>query len=178
MICRRCEKSKLVDDFYKDHRVCKECKKLDRVQHYKKNKNQTRISQNIYKLSHENEIKEYKRIWQNNKINNSLEHKLKNNLRSRLYKVLKRNQKSGSAINDLGCSVEFLKEYLEKQFIEGMSWNNYGKLPGQWSIDHIIALSNVDLTNREQFLKVCHYTNLRPMCQCGVHGNISKGNRL
>ena len=32
-----------------------------------------------------------------------------------------------------------------------------------FEIDHIIPLASVDLTDREQFLKVCHYTNLRPL---------------
>jgi len=32
-----------------------------------------------------------------------------------------------------------------------------------WHIDHIIPLENFDLTDREQFLKACHYTNTRPL---------------
>ena len=76
----------------------------------------------------------------------------------------------GSAVRDLGCSVEELKRHLEKQFQPKMNWENYG-LYG-WHIDHIKPLVNFDLTNREQFLEACHYTNLQPLW---AEDNLSKG---
>jgi len=81
-------------------------------------------------------------------------------LRDRLSQAIKNNQKSGSAVRDLGCSIEFLKQYLEAQFVEGMTWENKGST---WHIDHIEPLCSFDLTHREQFLIACHYTNLRPL---------------
>ena len=56
-----------------------------------------------------------------------------------------------------------------------MTWDNYGNGHGYWNIDHKIPLSIVDLTNREEFLKVCHYTNLQPMWAIE---NIIKGNKV
>src|SRR5208283_3754628 len=85
---------------------------------------------------------------------------LAENLRSRLCKALKGNYKSGSAVRDLGCSIEFLKRHLEQQFVDGMTWGNYGKV---WHIDHIEPLCSFDLTIREQLLIACHYTNLQPL---------------
>lgn len=99
-------------------------------------------------------------------------------IRKRMNTALKRNYKSGSAVRDLGCSVEELKIHLEKQFQEGMTWDNHGRIdrknPKVWNIDHIKPLSKFDLTNREQFLQAVHYTNLQPLW---AHDNISKGNR-
>lgn len=94
-------------------------------------------------------------------------------LRMRLNKALKNNQKTGSAVRDLGCTVTELKFYLEGKFKDGMTWNNHGN--NGWHIDHEIPLSLFDLTNREQFLQAVHYTNLQPMW---AKENISKGNRL
>ena len=86
--------------------------------------------------------------------------------------ALKRNQKVGSAVGDLGCSVEFLKQYLEFKFQSGMTWDNHSQFG--WHIDHIIPLSSFDLTDREQFLKACHYTNLQPLWW---NENLSKYNK-
>jgi len=69
----------------------------------------------------------------------------------------------GSAVRDLGCSIEEFKKHLEKQFVKGMMWSNYGKGKDKWQIGHIIPFCVVDLTDRKQFLEVCHYTNLRPL---------------
>lgn len=89
-------------------------------------------------------------------------------LRRRLTMAIKNNCRSGSAVCDLGCTIEFLKQYLESKFQPGMSWTNYGK----WHIDHIIPLITFDLTNRDELLRAVHYTNLRPLW---ARENCSKG---
>ena len=104
--------------------------------------------------------------------NNNINFKLSDILRSRLRHAIKNNQKSGSAVKDLGCSIDDLKKYLESKFQPGMSWDNHG-FRG-WHIDHIRPLSNFDLSVREQFLIACHYTNLQPMWW---RQNIVKGNK-
>jgi len=68
-------------------------------------------------------------------------------------------KKAGSAVKDLGCTLEFLEKHIEGKFQEGMSWDNYG----EWEIDHIYPLSKLDLTNPEEFSRACHYTNLQPL---------------
>lgn len=99
------------------------------------------------------------------------QYKLAVNLRKRLWQTLQNHtNKVGSAVRDLGCSVEFLKQHLESQFQVGMTWENYG----HWHIDHKKPLASFDLTDRKQFLEVCHYTNLRPLW---AKENISKGAR-
>jgi hypothetical protein len=101
-----------------------------------------------------------------------INYKLSSNLRSRLSKAIARNQKTCSAIQDLGCSIEDFKKYLESKFTEGMSWNNYGK--NGWHIDHIIPISSFDLHNPEELKEACYYTNLQPLW---AKDNMRKGNR-
>lgn len=84
---------------------------------------------------------------------------MKHILRSRFRLALKNNQKTGSAVKDLGCSITELKQYLEAQFQSGMTWDNHG----EWHIDHIIPLASFNLMDKQQILKACHYTNLRPL---------------
>jgi len=91
--------------------------------------------------------------------------------------IIKRNQKSGSAIRDLGCSIDELKFYIEGQFQQGMTWDNWGVIGTgkKWNIDHKIPLAFFDLTDRKQFLVACHYTNLQPLWALE---NIRKSNKI
>jgi hypothetical protein len=115
--------------------------------------------------------REYKRCYVANRKKDPL-FKLQNNLRIRLITAIKQGSKAGSAVKDLGCSIEELKQYLESKFQPGMSWDNWGR--HGWHIDHIKPLSRFDLSNREEFLKACHYTNLQPLWAID---NIRKGNK-
>jgi len=74
----------------------------------------------------------------------------------------------------LGCDQNFLKQYLENQFTEGMSWDNHGNKEGQWSIDHIKPLS-LYYDSPELLPELIHYTNLQPMWHLD---NMKKGKKL
>lgn len=98
------------------------------------------------------------------------EYRIRCNITTRLNTALRKGYKSGSAVRDLGCSIPELRAHLEAQFTEGMSWETYG-LHG-WHIDHIRPLASFDLTDREQLLTACHFTNLQPLW---AKDNLSKG---
>jgi hypothetical protein len=98
--------------------------------------------------------------YQRTRICTDVGYRLRRTLRTRLRIALKRNLAGGSAIRDCGCSIEFLKTYIERQFHDGMTWDNWGNL---WHLDHRRALGLFDLTNRNELLRACHYTNLQPM---------------
>jgi hypothetical protein len=106
------------------------------------------------------------------KMRNDINRRLKVDLRSRLNRAISGMYKSGSAVSDLGCSIEELKTYLESKFQPGMTWENKG-IHG-WHVDHIIPLSSFNLENRDELLKACHYTNLQPLW---AKDNLSKGDK-
>jgi len=99
--------------------------------------------------------------------------KVANNIRARLRRAISNNQKVGSAVKDLGCSIQKLKEHLESKFTEGMTWESYG-LYG-WHIDHKIPLASFNLMDKEEFLKACHYSNLQPLW---ASDNYEKSNKI
>jgi hypothetical protein len=110
--------------------------------------------------SKEGNCKKCQGEWMINKVKMDIKTKLKYHLRKRLREAIKGNYKSGSAVGDLGCTIEFLKKYLENKFYNKMTWDNWGTY---WQLDHIQELHTFDLTDKEQFLKAVHYTNLQPL---------------
>ena len=132
--------------------------------------------QKKYNQDNAEQIARYKSNYRRERIKCDINFRLICNLRSRLCEAIRNNQKSGSAIHDLGCTIEEFKIYISGLFAEGMSWENYGRKKGVicWHIDHIIPLSKFDLTNREQLLQACHYTNMQPLWAID---NIKKSNK-
>lgn len=74
----------------------------------------------------------------------------------------------------VGYTVDQLKIHLEKQFIDGMSWDNYGPV---WHIDHKIPISAFNFKAPEDidFKKCWSLKNLQPMW---AFDNMSKHDRI
>jgi len=158
-----------------------------RSSYYEKNKEKLKEKSRLYRKNNPDKIRKchakYRdknrqvinekkmRYYQENKDKVVL--KVANNIRVRLRRAIKNNQKVGSAVKDLGCTVEDLKKYLEAKFLPNMSWANYGLLG--WHIDHIKPLSSFNLMDREEFLKACHYSNLQPLW---ASDNYEKSNKM
>ena len=78
------------------------------------------------------------------------------NITTQAFRVRKYSKKSRTH-ELLGCDWNFLKNHIEKQFNDGMSWENRNK----WHIDHIIPLASAKSQNELE--KLCHWTNLQPL---------------
>lgn len=71
----------------------------------------------------------------------------------------------------LGYSAQDLRNHLELQFRDGMTWENYSKI---WHIDHIIPLMNFDGNNEKEMKLANDIKNLRPLL---IQENINKGKK-
>jgi hypothetical protein len=158
-----------------------ETHKKETHEYYLKNKLKFAKRIKIYRKNHIKEREEYlqkykKRIAQ--KANKYKKIRFKTNinyrilitLRTRLHIALKNNSKFYTTKRLIGCSIKFLKQYLEKQFKQGMSWSNYGK----WHIDHIQPCASFDLSKLSEQRKCFHYTNLQPLW---AEENLRKGKK-
>lgn len=98
--------------------------------------------------------------------------KLYKNVRGRIKKYLNSENitKRNKTFEIVGCSPQFLKEHIEKQFTEGMSWELVGK---HIHIDHIIPLSSAK--SDAEVYELCHYTNLQPLW---AEDNLKKGSKI
>jgi hypothetical protein len=78
-------------------------------------------------------------------------------IRNRLYRAIK--LKAKSTLKLVGCSWAELVKHIESLFQPGMTWENHG----EWHIDHIRPLASFDLTQEEEQVKACHWSNLQPL---------------
>jgi len=96
--------------------------------------------------------------------------KIKIQVSDRMRKALKgtKTKKASKTTDLLGCSIQQLKIYLSKQFLHGMTWENYGK----WHIDHKRPCASFELSNPSE-QKICfHFSNLQPLW---AKDNLKKG---
>ena len=99
----------------------------------------------------------------------SIPSKLRKIIQNRLCKSIRAQIRRHETTEQLiGCSIDNYKQFIEKQFIPGMTWTNVG----QWHIDHIKSLCQFDLTDPLQRSAAFHYTNTRPIW---ANDNLKKG---
>jgi hypothetical protein len=171
--CYECSNIKSLDEFNK-HKGCKdglntkcrECQKKITTDYYVNNLNTLTEKKKEYYILNTKKIKLRTKSWIEKKIlENPLEgFKLK--CRQRIYSSLKKRLKnktgktSKSHITDLlGCDISFFVTYIENQFSEGMTWDNWNIKT--WHLDHIIPLK--DAKTEEEVIKLCHYKNFQPL---------------
>lgn len=94
----------------------------------------------------------------------------KKRVRSLVTQSLKNHgySKKSKTCEIIGCSFEDFKLHIEKQFQEGMSWENRHL----WHIDHRVPLASAN--TEEEIIKLNHFTNLQPMW---AEDNLKKGAR-
>jgi hypothetical protein len=154
----------------------------------KENADRKKALDKEYYLKNKEKIKERSRLHaadpENKKRRNELARKknrcplrrIKKNLYGGLRKMIGGRVTSREMI--YGCSYDFLRKHLESNFLDGMSWDNYGSPKSKertWHIDHIIPCAAFDHGDIRQVLICWNWQNLRPMW---ASDNCSKRHRI
>jgi hypothetical protein len=161
-----------------------------------KNKEKLKIKNKLYRLNNRDKVLESTRKWvsenykryleKKREYNNSeigLHNKRKNYhknkdknkhiiaWRSVLTNTIKRlgTSKENNTNELLGYSALQLKEHIEKQFTDGMTWDNWG----EWHIDHIKPVSKFDKS--EKITIINSLDNLQPLW---AKENLTKSNKF
>ena len=190
-ICSKCKEEKEVCEFYNNKNrfdgkrpECKICsnkqstlynqknkEKVDKIKQKYVDNNKEKVTKSKKKWFDKNP--EYRNEWVINKYKNDSIFRLINIMRARtrLFFKSKDIKKKNNTFEIIGCSPEFLKEHIEKQFTKGMSWDNHGQYG--WHIDHIVPLSSAN--TEDEIYKLCHYNNLQPLW---AEENLRKSNKI
>ncbi len=86
--------------------------------------------------------------------------RLKRTLSSRI-RLLALGKSGRRTVDLIGYSMDDLRGHLERQFRDGMTWDNYG----EWHIDHIIPLASFSFTSLDdpELRRAWSLPNLRPL---------------
>jgi hypothetical protein len=119
-------------------------------------------------------INKYKRDYERKRRAEDPKYRLGIRTRTAVWQLLKERgvKKTNKTFELLGYTIEELMTHLEKQFTEGMTWDNYG----EWHVDHIIPMCSFkfETTDDPEFKECWKLENLQPLWG---RENLSKGPR-
>lgn len=201
--CSRCKEIKPVSSFSRRSQglagyraACKSCavvatkargdrdpeRRLERGRIWRKN-NQTHVKASMrawYEANKETRQAYNRRYKQSHRdsINTRREQRKKSDMQYKLRCWIStttcnaaKGSKTEGSLELLGCTPAEFRLYLEAQFLPGMSWDNHG----EWHIDHVLPISEFDLTDPTQMREAFNYLNTQPMW---AFDNISKGAKV
>ncbi len=116
-----------------------------------------------YVKSRRKEVNALAKVRRKEREQVDLAYKVTNRLRTRLRNALNGSQKAEHTLDLLGCPLDFFLRWIERNFENGMSWDNYGYGKDTWHIDHNLPCISFDMTNPEHQKQCFHWTNLFPM---------------
>ena len=144
-ICNKCYKLKPLSDFYFRNDTnayrndCKSCKK-EAMRNYSCSDDGKFKRQEYYK--------------------NNINQHIRRSISSRLHSAVKQFRDNEITIKYLRCSIQHLKSWLEFQFYDEITFENYGKY---WHIDHTLPVNCFNFENEIEIMKCFCWINLRPL---------------
>ncbi len=179
-MCKECERKMALDRFNANREEC-----IQKNREYKE-KNKEKVSQTAsrYFQANKDRIRRDRRDYMKNyylenkdEINKRLAKYRKNNvgikIRDRLRsRILDCINKIKHTEDYLGTNIEIVKKWLEYNFDDEMTWDNFGTY---WHIDHTLPLSLFDMTNDVDVYTCFNWMNLMPLEK---YKNISKRNKI
>lgn len=175
--------------------VCKDCAAKQGRLYRERNIERERVRSRAYTASHLEQVAARKRRWREQNPDRAREadnawraanplrvaatnkrvyerqrtdpqKRIENSISACINQSIRRGSKARRRTEEiLGYSFHELKIHLERQFVPGMSWANYGNGDGHWHIDHIVpkAAFKYETPDCPEFRAAWALTNLRPL---------------
>lgn len=167
-VCSVCGEEKQRVNFAYRTNICKLCRNIHDKEKRGENREEYNIKAREWRAANKDRINTNKREREQSRRDAEPLYRLRHNLSTRLYMAV--SKKVGNTFELVGCSKDELATFLEAEFTEGMTWDNYG----MWHVDHMRPCCAFDLEDPEEQKKCFHWTNLQPLW---ASANCSKGGR-
>ena len=182
-----CGKILTVDNCVKNRPICKDCYNVKTNDYKKNNKDKVLENHKEYYQANKDKIADYyKNHYVENKdtyLKNNQKWRSENRetirkketdrlhkdptlrlikaCRTRIWYALKdKGNKNAHTDEYLDCTIEFLKKWLEYNFKDEMTLDNYGPY---WHVDHVIPCARFNLEDPNEVAHCFHWVNLQPM---------------
>jgi len=157
--CKTCNVLQSINNFRAGENICYDCNK-DKLYKWREN-NKEQFLENCKKYRTKENVRLARNIKLKEKYHNDENYKKSLTLRHSIRQVISGKVKSLSKRNLelLGCTIEQFKQWIEFNFIDEMSWENYGTY---WNLDHVTPVSYFDLTNEKDTLACFQWSNTIP----------------
>jgi hypothetical protein len=121
------------------------------------------------------DVKERKRVTSKRRWANDGRFRLTRNFANGVWRALQENKNGRHWEELVGYTLNELKSHIERLFLPGMTWENYGNRG--WHIDHIIPVRVFNFGHPDEidFRKCWELKNLRPLWK---DENMRKNGRL
>ncbi len=164
--CNKCNVEKPAPEFRSKSRICRKCE-TDRLYVWREN-NKDQFLGLCKKYRDKDETKAKRNAYLRQKyLDESV--KIKHLYRCRIRGLLKQAgekfEKDGLKGVEkyeatLGCTFPTLRKWIEFNFKDGMTWENFGS---KWHLDHVTPCASFDMTNKEHQSLCFHWSNLQPL---------------
>lgn len=140
---------------------------------YQNNKNYELARNKRWQEANQERVREYDRISRARK-RSTPKGKLENSMKAGVHRgITKGSKASRKTFSILGYSLNKLMRHLERKFLPGMSWENYG----DWHVDHKVPLAvhNYNSPDDIDFKRAWALNNLQPLW---AKDNMRKNDKL
>ena len=124
--------------------------------YYEKNKEALLARAKEYKAKNKDAINATRRKYLKQKMKDPTE-RIKRSMKTLLLAKIK---KHSSSTTYFGTTMDFILKWLEFNFSDNMSWDNYGTL---WQIDHTIPVNLWNVKDQNEALMCFNWKNLMPL---------------
>lgn len=118
------------------------------------------LSAKEYYAANKPGVRETQRVYEREREKTDLNFKARRRLRLQIRNAtLAAGGKKGTTESLIGCPIENFRLHISNQFVDGMSWENWGEV---WEIGHRKPAASFDLRDLEQQKECWNFSNLFP----------------
>ena len=164
--CTKCSVEKPAPEFRSKSRICRKCE-TDRLYVWRENNKQQFLGLcKKYRSKPEskekaNAYKREKYLDESVKIKTLYVTRIRGLMKQVGQKYVKEGLKGVEKYEaTLGCTFPTLRKWIEFNFKEDMTWDNFGS---KWHLDHVTPCASFDMTIKEHQSLCFHWSNLQPL---------------